>query len=140
MAAEPRPCGIPNSVGTTCWFQSCTQCIFRRPDIREAILSFTPEAVQIRPDENSLAAFHELISHFTNLKTSSPSICNTALLRELRDRFNKPLVDDPSAHGRDAYCALEAYFALFATLLGSSTYDLHSFNPPMGGFQSVRLS
>jgi hypothetical protein len=58
----------------------------------------------------------------------------------LRDRFNKPLVDGSSAHGRDAYCALEAYFALFATLLGSSTYDLHSFNPPTGGFQSVKLS
>jgi hypothetical protein len=135
---EPAPCGIPNSIGNTCWFQACTQCLFRDAEIRDAIFAFAPEALQIAQGPETLAAFRAVLEHFTQLRDHSGSVSNRRLVQLLRDRQNRALVTEATTSGRDSYFALEAYADLFAVLLGDRALGVHTLNPPFGCVQSLR--
>jgi hypothetical protein len=139
MDPEPPPFGIPNTIGSSCWFQSTTQCLFRNPELRDRIFALKPEALQIKHDDDVISAFHQLISHFTEVKTCTKSN-NEPFLRLLKYRTGKPLITGPNPPGQDCVYALEGYFALFSGLFGDRESDFHSFATPLGGLQSLRLS
>jgi hypothetical protein len=137
---EPPPWGIPNEVGNTCWFQSCTQCLFRCPEIRQQIMSFDPALFRIKHDEDALKAFSYLHDHFQDLATCAEKISNRHLVEALKNQKGDRLVTPQTAAGQDSYFALEAYAILFATLHGDAKFGFHSFNSPLGSIQSMKLS
>jgi hypothetical protein len=137
---ELPPRGIPNSIGNTCWFQACTQCLFRDPEIRSSVLSFSTDSLRILHDPEVISAFRALFEHFSDLNSQNRTVSNARLVQLLRDRQRRPLVSETTTTGRDSYYALEAYFDLFAILLGDRTPGFHSLNPPFGCLQSLRLS
>jgi hypothetical protein len=140
VGKEPPPFGIPNQIGNTCWFQSCTQCLFRCPEIREKIISFNPTLLRIKHDEDALEAFRFLRNHFNDLVTCNPKISNADLVQALKNQKGDHLVTAQTAAGQDSYLALEAYSILFATLHGDAKFGFHSFNSAIGSLQSMKLN
>ena len=135
---EPVPIGIPNRIGNTCWFQSATQCIFRNPEFRKKIDSFDPSTLQIKNDQSTIDCLKELQKHFETLYKPGNEVDNKKLVTKLKAN-NRLIFVEQESSGKDSYYAIDAYFELFATLLGNFRPDFHSFNSPLGSLQMMKL-
>ena len=136
---EPEPFGIPNSIGNTCWFQSATQCIFRNPEFRKKILSFDPSKLQIKSDQSTLDCLMNLHDHFSKLSNpKSGEIDNSKVVTTMK--YNGEILVTPqTSSGKDSYIALNAYYELFATLLGDSRFNFHTFKSPLSSLQMIQF-
>ena len=81
---EPAIHGIPNATGFGCWFAALTQCLFRKPEIREAILNFDPESLHLDLEASSgsidaITTFKYLKEHFLALMECEDTLLNPQL-------------------------------------------------------------
>ncbi|KAK8893315.1 Ubiquitin carboxyl-terminal hydrolase 46 [Tritrichomonas musculus] len=136
--SEPTPVGIPNRIGNTCWFQSATQCIFRNPEFRKKIISFDSSKLQIKNDQSSIDCLKELQRHFETLLKPGNEVDNRKLVTKLKAN-NRLIFVEQESSGKDSFYAVDAYFELFATLLGNYRPDFHSLNSPLGSLQMMKI-